>query len=374
MIKRTISPTIMSEIFGGKVIVITGPRQVGKTTLAKEITITSNVKYKWFNADEPDVRINLTDPTSTQLKQMFGDVRLVVIDEAQRINNIGITLKLAVENIPDVQVIATGSSALELAGGITEPLTGRKWDFELYPFSYQELVKNTSETEEKRLLEHRLIFGYYPETVKNAGREELLLKDLVNSYLFKDILSLEKIRKPSLVEKIAQAIAFQVGSEVSFNEIAKLVGADNQTVERYIDLLQKVFVVYQLNSFSRNLRNELKKSRKIYFWDNGVRNCLINNFNPVPLRNDTGALWENFIITERIKYLKYNRIFPNKYFWRTIQQQEIDYLEERNGKIDAYEFKWSDPGKKKISKTFKDAYPDSGFSLITRDNFEDFIT
>jgi hypothetical protein len=373
MIKRTISTSIKSEMFGGKVIIITGPRQVGKTTLAKEISEESNVRSKWFNADEPDVRSRLTDPTSTQLKQMYGDAELVIIDEAQRIRNIGITLKLSVENMPRIQVIATGSSALELAGGINEPLTGRKWDFMLYPFSYQELLQNSSATEERRLLEHRMIYGYYPEIVNNPGREQILLNNLVNSYLFKDILSLEQVRKPSLIEKILQALAFQVGSEVSYNELGKIAGADNQTVERYIDLLQKVYVIYQLTSFSRNLRNELKKSRKVYFWDNGVRNCLINNFNPLSLRNDTGALWENFLVTERRKYLQYHRIYSNSYFWRTAQQQEIDYLEEGNGRINAYEFKWSETKKIKIPKTFQTAYPESTVKVISREDFTDFI-
>ncbi len=373
MIKRTISTSIKSEMFGGKVIIITGPRQVGKTTLAKEISEESNVRSKWFNADEPEVRSRLTDPTSTQLKQMYGDAELVIIDEAQRIRNIGITLKLSVENMPRIQVIATGSSALELAGGINEPLTGRKWDFMLYPFSYQELLQNSSATEERRLLEHRMIYGYYPEIVNNPGREQILLNNLVNSYLFKDILSLEQVRKPSLIEKILQALAFQVGSEVSYNELGKNAGADNQTVERYIDLLQKVYVIYQLTSFSRNLRNELKKSRKVYFWDNGVRNCLINNFNPLSLRNDTGALWENFLVTERRKYLQYHRIYSNSYFWRTAQQQEIDYLEEGNGRINAYEFKWSETKKIKIPKTFQTAYPESTVKVISREDFTDFI-
>ena len=238
--------TIKSEMFGRKVIIITGPRQTGKTTMARGIAEGSGVKFKWFNADEPDVRAWLTNPTSTQLRSLFGDVKLVIIDEAQRILNIGITLKLAVENIPDVQVIATGSSALELAGGINEPLTGRKWEYSLYPLSFKELSLNSSLMDEKRLLEHRMVFGYYPEVVNNPGREVDLLNSLTSSYLFKDILSLEQVRKPALVEKLLQALAFQIGSEVSFNELGRIVGADNQTIERYIDLLQKVYVIYTL--------------------------------------------------------------------------------------------------------------------------------
>jgi len=361
-------------MFNGKVIIITGPRQVGKTTLAREIALNAGVRYVWFNADEPDVRDWLTDTTSTQLKQLIGDAELVIIDEAQRIHNIGITLKLAVENIKGIQIIATGSSALELASGINEPLTGRKWEFDLFPLSFNELSDHTSFTEERRLLENRMVYGYYPEVVNNPGKEQDVLSSLINSYLFKDILSLEHIRKPLLVEKILQALAFQVGSEVSYNELGKIVGADNQTVERYIDLLQKVYVIYTLTSFSRNLRNELKKSKKIYFCVPGIRNGLIKNFNPVSLRNDTGALWENFLITERLKCLKYERIYSNIYFWRTTQQQEIDYLEEREGILRAYEFKWSDRARIKIPGTFLTAYPESKTHIINRLNFSSFIS
>jgi len=374
MIKRSLLSTIKPLMFNGKVIIITGPRQVGKTTLAREIALNAGVRYVWFNADEPDVRDWLTDTTSTQLKQLIGDAELVIIDEAQRIHNIGITLKLAVENIKGIQIIATGSSALELASGINEPLTGRKWEFDLFPLSFNELSDHTSFTEERRLLENRMVYGYYPEVVNNPGKEQDVLSSLINSYLFKDILSLEHIRKPLLVEKILQALAFQVGSEVSYNELGKIVGADNQTVERYIDLLQKVYVIYTLTSFSRNLRNELKKSKKIYFWDPGIRNGLIKNFNPVSLRNDTGALWENFLITERLKCLKYERIYSNIYFWRTTQQQEIDYLEEREGILRAYEFKWSDRARIKIPGTFLTAYPESKTHIINRLNFSSFIS
>jgi predicted AAA+ superfamily ATPase len=374
MIERSIESSVLSDFNSGKVIIITGSRQTGKTTLAGEIARRSGLKYKWFNADEPDVRSWLTDPTSTELKQLFGDASLVVIDEAQRILNIGITLKLAVENIPAVQVIATGSSALELTGNINEPLTGRKREYILYPFSFQELARDTTKIEERRLLERRMIFGLYPEVVNNPGKEEKILNSLADSYLFKDILSLEKIRKPALLEKIILALALQTGSEVSFNKIGRMVGADNQTVERYIDLLRKVYVVFSLSSFSRNLRNELKKSTKIYFWDNGIRNMLIKNFNPLSLRNDTGALWENYLITERMKYLQYSMKYVSSYFWRTSQQQEIDYVEIRDGIIHAFEFQWSRKERLRVPKTFLSAYPESTFEILTRDNYTDFLT
>jgi len=373
MITRKLLYSINDAMFSGKVIIITGPRQVGKTTLAHAVADGSGVDYKWFNADEPDVRSWLTNPTSTRLRQLFGSSRLVIIDEAQRITNIGITLKLAAENIPEAQVIATGSSSLELAGGMNEPLTGRKKEFTLFPLSFGELCADRSLIEERRLLEQRMVFGYYPEVVNNPGRETEILNSLTESYLYKDILSLEQVRKPLLVEKIVQALAFQTGSEVSFNEVGRTVGADNQTVERYVDLLEKVFVVFSVRSFSRNLRNELKKSRKIYFYDNGIRNSIIRNFNPLMLRNDSGALWENFLVTERMKHLHYRGINYGKYFWRTSSQQEIDYIEEKDGSISGFEFSWTERKKKKIPATFLNAYPESKTEIITRENYTDFL-
>jgi hypothetical protein len=374
MINRKLLPVITSKLFSGKVIIITGPRQSGKTTLAKAIADGSKVRYKWFNADEPDVRMWFDAPTSTQIRQLFGDSKLIFIDEAQRISGIGLTLKLAVDNFPEIQVIATGSSALDLAGGLSEHLTGRKWEYVLYPLSFSELSENSSVVEEKRKLEQRIIYGCYPDVVNNPGNETELLSNMINSYLFKDILSLDQVRKPALLEKILIALAFQTGSEVSYNEIGRLTGADNQTVERYIDLLQKVYVIFGLPSFSRNMRNELKKSKKFYFWDTGIRNGLIRNTNPLALRNDTGSLWENFIIAERMKHLHYSRIFSNCYFWRTTQQQEIDLIEERDGAIMAYEFKWAEKQKTKFPGSFLKAYPDSKTESINRSNFINFIT
>lgn len=374
MIKRKLLSVITSRLFSGKVIIITGPRQSGKTTLARAVAEESKVRYKWFNADEPDVRMWLAAPTSTQLRQLFGDSKLVVIDEAQRIGGIGLTLKLAVDNFPEIQVIATGSSALDLAGGLSEHLTGRKWEYVLYPLSFSELSGNSSVIEETRKLEQRIIYGSYPDIVNNPGNEPELLSNLINSYLFKDVLSLDQVRKPALLEKILIALAFQTGSEVSYNELGKLTGADNQTIERYIDLLQKVYVIFSLPSFSRNMRNELKKSKKFYFWDTGIRNGLIRNTNPLALRNDTGALWENYIISERLKHLHYSRIFLNSYFWRTTQQQEIDLIEEKDGSIMAYEFKWSENMKNKFPTSFLKAYPGSTTKCISRKNFTEFIS
>src|SRR5690606_6271522 len=290
------------------------------------------------NGDEADVRTLLENPTSTKLKAIIGKAKTWVIDEAQRIENIGLCMKLVVDNIKGTKMIATGSSAFELANRINEPLTGRKWEYYLYPLSYGEMVEHHGLLDEKRLLSHRLIYGYYPEVVLHPGEEGERLKELTGSYLYKDLLTWENIQKPDKMERLLQALAFQVGSEVSYNEIGQWVGLDNQTVERYIGLLEKAFIVFRLGSLSRNLRNELKKSRKIYFHDNGLRNAVINDFNPVNLRNDTGALWENFLMSERIKWLGYQRLFTNRYFWRTTVQQEIDYVEERDGVMQAYEF------------------------------------
>ena len=298
---------------------------------------------------------------------------MLVIDEAQRIENIGLCIKLIVDNLPNVKVLATGSSAFELANRINEPLTGRKWEYLLLPFSYEEMCIHSGELEERRLLENRLIYGYYPDVVNSPGDEQPILKQLSSSYLYKDILTWQQIQKPAQLEKLVQALAFQVGNEVSFHELGQLCGLDNQTVERYVDLLEKAFIVFRLGSLRRNLRNELKKSRKIYFYDNGLRNAIINNFNPMNLRADTGALWENFLVSERQKRLAYHEISVNRYFWRTHAQQEIDYIEERNGQLHAFEFKWNTTAKARIPKTFTRAYPDSTGKIITPDNLQDFL-
>jgi hypothetical protein len=351
-----------------------GPRQVGKTTLVKQLTSFSKKEnILWLNGDEADIRQLLQNTTSTRLKTLVGNHSIVVIDEAQRIPDIGLSLKLMVDNIPEIQIIATGSSALELAGQIKEPLTGRKYEYHLYPFSFAEMVNNSSLLEEKRLLEHRLIYGYYPEVVNKPGEEIETLQLLTDSYLYKDLFTLEQLKKPLLLEKLVQALALQIGNEVNYNELSQVVGADKETVERYIDLLEKAFVVFRLSSLSRNLRNEIKKGRKIYFWDNGIRNTIIKNFNQLVQRQDTGALWENFIISERQKANHYSGRFVNKFFWRTHTQQEIDYVEEFGGHLEAWEFKWNPRAKKSIPKTFLEAYPGTKISVITPVNMEDWL-
>jgi len=373
MIERILSKQIEKRLDDNKAIILIGPRQAGKTTLTRWLVPKMNPPVLWWNGDETDIRSMLADPTSTRLKQLIGSAKTVVIDEAQRIENIGICIKLIVDNFPKVKVLATGSSAFELSNRISEPLTGRKWEYHLLPFSMEELCLHTSELEEQRLIEHRLVYGYYPEVVNMPGEEQAVLKNLSNSYLYKDILTWERIQKPAQLEKLVQALAFQIGNEVSFHELGQLCGLDNQTVARYVDLLEKAFIVFRLGSLRRNLRNELKKSRKIYFYDHGLRNAVINNFSPMSLRADTGALWENFMVSERLKQLAYHGISANRYFWRTHARQEIDYIEERDGQIYAYEFKWGAAQKARIPKTFTRAYPESKTLIVTPENFQEFL-
>jgi len=373
MIKRILAQAIRKRLDDHKAIILTGPRQTGKTTLTKQLASGMAQPVLWWNGDETDVRSLLANPTSTRLKQLIGSAKTLIIDEAQRIENIGLCIKLIVDNLPEVKVLATGSSAFELSNRINEPLTGRKWEYNLLPFSHEELCLHTSELEENRLLEARLIYGYYPDVVNHPGDEQQVLKNLSSSYLYKDILTWEHIQKPAQMEKLVQALALQIGNEVSFHELGQLCGIDNQTVERYVGLLEKAFIVFRLGSLSRNLRNELKKSRKIYFYDNGLRNAVINNFSPLGLRPDTGALWENFMISERLKQLAYHEINANRYFWRTHAQQEVDYIEDRNGQISAFEFKWGSSQKARIPKTFINAYPGSQTMIVTPDNFQHFL-
>ncbi len=373
MINRIIANAIEKVLYKKKAIVILGARQVGKTTLLKEVFKDAKDAL-WLNADFSEVQNMFEEASLIRLKTIIGKHKLILIDEAQRIENIGIKLKIIVDELKDVQVIATGSSSFDLADKINEPLTGRKYEFSLFPLSFEEMQQHHGLFVELNSLHKRLIFGYYPEVVVNNGDEIEMLKMLSNSYLYKDLLSWQDIKKPKKIVKLLQALAFQIGNQVSYNEISKLIGLHHDTVESYIDLLEKSFIIYRLPSFSRNLRNELKRSRKIYFYDNGIRNALIGNYNSIDMRNDLGALWENFIITERMKFIHYNKIYTNRYFWRTHAQQEIDYIEEREGKLFAYEFKWKTHKKVKIPNSFIRAYPDAETQIITPENYYHFIT
>lgn len=373
MIHRLLESVVISRLFQGKVTIILGPRQVGKTTLVRYIASQCNKPCLWLNGDEPDVRERLTAKTSSALRVLIGDNPLVVIDEAQRIENIGLTLKLIVDNFPEKQIIVTGSSSLQISDFLNEPLTGRKYEFELFPISYGEVVGYAGNIEAVRLLEQRIIYGSYPEVITKEGREQELLSFLSNSYLYKDILAFQQVKKPAILEKLLVALALQIGSEVKYNEIAQLIGSDPATIERYIDLLEKSYVVFRLQSLSRNMRNEIKKGRKIYFYDTGIRNSLIKNFNPISMRQDTGSLWENFLMVERLKTLGYSLLQVNRYFWRTTTQQEIDYIEEFDGRLHAYEFKWNPQKKGHFPQSFLTEYPGCTVSTITPENFQDFL-
>lgn len=373
MISRQLEKIIQQRFFKGKAILLFGPRQSGKSTLVEALLKGQNKEWLYLNGDDADVREILTNTTATKLKAIAGNKKIVFIDEAQRIANIGLTLKLFTDQIKDVQVIATGSSAFELSSQVNEPLTGRKYEFMLYPLSFSEMVQHHGLLQEKRLIEHRLIFGYYPEIVTKTGEETELLKLLANSYLYKDLLTLEQIKKPLLLEKLLKALALQIGSEISYHEIAQTIGSDSKTVDKYIDLLEKTFVVFRLPAFSRNVRNEIKKGKKVYFYDCGIRNAIINSFKPLNARTDTGALWENFVIAERVKILRYKNVDASYYFWRTTQQQEIDLIEEVDDKLTAYEFKWSKTEKVRFPQTFTENYPNTATQIISPENIEDFI-
>ena len=373
MIKRILQNRIETCFFKGKAVIIYGARQVGKTTLIKEIQKEyTDSDSLYMNCDEPDFRENLTEVTSTELKALIGRRRLVFIDEAQRIKNIGLTLKLFVDNFPEKQVVATGSSALDLSDEIVEPLTGRKYEFQLFPLSLAELNQKYSKIEIGRILEQRIVMGMYPEIEEKPEEAEILLRGLSSSYLYKDILQYQEIRRPELLEKLLTALALQIGSEVSYNELASTLGVTKQTIANYIQLLEKSFVIFRLSPFSRNLRNELTKLRKIYFYDTGIRNALINNFNPLSMRQDNGQLWENFMISERRKRNQNGGFFVNSYFWRTHQQHEIDYIEDCEGKLKGFEFKLK-PEKGRVPKVFLNAYPGSTIEFISYSNFGNFV-
>ncbi|MET7000130.1 ATP-binding protein [Chitinophaga defluvii] len=373
MIKRALETVIQQKLFKGKAILLFGPRQSGKSTLIETVLKRQDKPFLYMNGDEADVREILTETTSTKLKALTGNKEIVFIDEAQRIANIGLTLKLFTDQIKNVQVIATGSSAFELSSQVNEPLTGRKYEYQLYPLSFSEMVQYHGLLLEKRSIEHRLIYGYYPEIVTNKGEERELLKLLANSYLYKDLLMLDQIKKPLLLEKLLKALALQVGSEINYHEIAQTIGSDSKTVDKYIDLLEKTFVVFRLPAFSRNVRNEIKKGKKVYFYDCGIRNAIINNFKSTSTRTDIGALWENFVIAERMKHLRYHDIDATHYFWRTTQQQEIDLIEEQGDNLLAFEFKWSRTEKARFPQTFTANYPQAETKVISPENVEDFI-
>lgn len=361
---------IEEKLHKGKVIIVIGPRQVGKTTLINELLKSES--FLFLDGDDPTVRELLNSPNTEQLRSILGGYSLVFIDEAQRIKDIGITLKIIHDRFKDVQLLVSGSSSFELSGLTQEPLTGRKWTFFLYPISWAEWEKQVGYVRAEQSLEERLVFGMYPEILTNVPDQKELLLELSESYLYKDIFSLGLIKKPDAIHRLLQALAYQVGNEVSFNELSNLLKIDVKTVISYIELLEQAFVVFRLGTFSRNLRNEIKTNKKIYFYDNGVRNALINNFQPVSLRNDIGALWENFLISERVKLLEYHKMNRDIFFWRTKFQQEIDFVETFDGKVLGFEFKWNPKQKVNFPASFIESYQ-AETKVIHRDNFREFV-
>lgn len=372
-IQRKLRNHLISKWDSGKVMLVTGPRQVGKTTLIHSLCKEKG-DYLFLNGDDPEDRVLLEDAGEKKLRQIIGAHQTIFIDEAQRIKNIGILLKIIHDQIDNLSVVASGSSVIDLNEEINEPLTGRQWEFNLFPFSWEELNQHFGYLENQKNLSSYLIFGMYPEVITHPNEKEDILKELTKSYLYKDLLQHKGIRKPELLDKILLALALQVGQEVNYNELASLVRADRSTVEEYISLLEKTFVVFRLLPLSRNVRNEISSSRKIYFYDNGIRNVIIGDFKPIEFRQDIGALWENFMVSERIKKLKYSGWLGRYYFWRTYQQQEIDWIEEAENKFNAYEFKWNPKkGNAKFSKTFLENYPVESASVITSGNLDAFL-
>lgn len=370
MYSRYLREKIESRLGSGKAIVVIGPRQVGKTTLIESILETKD--YLLLDGDDPKTRTLLTEPNTEQIRAILGKYKYVFIDEAQRIEGIGLTMKIITDRFKDVQLFTSGSSSFDLTNKINEPLTGRKWEYQLFPISWEEFETHHGYLNSEQQLENRLLYGFYPDVLNNNGDEISILRNLVNSYLYKDILSYSDIRKPEVLEKLVQALALQVGSEVNYSELAQIVNVDKNTINKYIDILQQGYIIFKLSSFSRNVRNEIKTNKKIYFYDNGVRNMVIGNFNPLDLRTDKGALWENFLISERMKQIEYKQSLARTYFWRTKQQQEVDFVEENSGKIIGYEFKWNKKKTSRLPKTFVESY-NAESNVIDKDNFREFV-
>ena len=374
-IERVLQEQIQNTLLPGKVLVLYGPRQVGKTTLTQDLLENIERRTRFVNADELIYREALASQNRQKLDEVLADAELLIIDEAQRVPNIGLNLKILIDNHPQITIIATGSASFELANKISEPLTGRKITFNLYPVSYPEISRTVGPLEARAALEQWLIWGGYPEIVTTPPHlRSRLLGELTGSYLFRDLLELEGLRRADRLVDLLRLLAFQIGQEVSLAELAARLSLNRQTVARYLDLLEKVFVIYRVGGFSRNLRKEIIKNARYYFYDNGVRNSLIQNFNPLVLRDDIGSLWENFLMIERLKTHEYAGRAVNTYFWRTYDQKEIDLVEEHQGKLSGFEFKWKQGQIKQATRReFLTAYPNSELQTISQDNFEAFL-
>jgi predicted AAA+ superfamily ATPase len=373
-IQRQLLSQLRKTIQPGKVVVLYGPRQVGKTTLVQELLAETSLAHTYINADELVYREALGSQNRRTLGDLLGHSALLVIDEAQRVSDIGLNLKILVDSYPQVAIVATGSSSFDLANKVSEPLTGRKLTLTLYPTSYGELVETVGAFEARAELERWLIWGGYPGIVTaEPGLRERLLGELVGSYLYRDILELDGVRRAEKIVDLLRLLAFQIGQEVSITELATTLALGRPTVERYLDLLEKVFVIFRTGGLARNLRKEVTKTARYYFYDNGVRNSLIQNFNRLNVRNDIGQLWENYLMVERRKANQHAGRGANAYFWRTYDQKELDYVEEREGRLFGYEFKWQGQVRGATQREFQAAYPGAEVTTITHENFTGFL-
>ena len=374
MINRILADDIKSKLFKGKAIFIYGPRQAGKTTLVNELIQEENLDVVTLTGDDDTIQSLFETVTISRWTQILGSKKCVFIDEGHKIKNLGRSIKLLVDSRKDVQVIVTGSSSFKLVSLFEEPLTGRKFEYKLLPLSYQELANHYGFVDERKNLELRLIYGSYPEVVTNQHDMKEILSLISESYLYKDLFQYEGIRKPQVLEKLLKALALQCGSEVSMNEISTLLGVSRTLVESYIQLLVQAYIVFPLASYSTNQRNELKKSCKYYFWDNGIRNSIIKDFTPLPQRNDVGTLFENYLVSERLKRNLYSKADGLPYFWRTTDQMEVDYIEALGTNLSAYEFKYNPAKQSRITKAFSNRYPQASLQTITTDNYDSFLS
>ncbi len=372
VVDRQIEKSLEKDLTKGKVIVVMGARQVGKTTLLRKLRAKKD-RVLWLNCDDASDASYFAGKTINEIGQVLKGYEMLLIDEAQRMSEPGLTLKKIADLHLDLQVVVTGSSSFQLSNGIYESALGRIIEYKLFPMSMQEMAAATSMRDESSMLKNRMIFGEYPEVVNDLSDARRILTNIVSDNLYKDIFAYKGLRKADVLVKLVQALALQVGSEVSYTELGNLLRVNSETVETYVDLLEKCYIVFRLPSFGRNMRNEIKKGKKVYFVDNGVRNAVIHNFAPLDLRNDVGALWENLMISERMKRNAYNWSYAGTYFWRTREKSEIDYVEDEDGKISTFEFKWNGKARAKMPIPFAKAYPNSSFSVVSQDNYWDFI-
>ncbi len=372
MIPRFLEQGLKEKMHKGKAIILLGGRQTGKTTLLKIIT-EKRSDTLWLNADEPDIKTLVENATSTRLKTYFGKNKIIIIDEAQQINDIGKKIKLVTDTLRDIQVIASGSSAFEIKNKTNEPLTGRKWEFHLFPLSFSEMVSHHGLIEEKRMIPHRLVYGYYPEVVTHSGEERERLKLLADSFLYKDILMYQGLKKPEKLFHLLKMLAANISSEINYNQLSKQLQINNETVEKYIQLLEQCYIIFRLPAFATNLTKELRKGRKVYFTDNGIINSLTGNFSLIENRSDKGALWENFVISEMYKQNEYKKEYGKFFFWRSHDQQEVDLVIQKGNLLETFEIKWSDQKTPRLSKTFSSNYPKHIFQFIHYNNVDEFL-